>query len=82
MISFGLEAAISNEEIGDDVLESCDFIHATLDEYAVYEVRYLAIDCTARETLQRCIFEVYKAIIVYAAEMRSYIDRRTGLYCN
>lgn len=51
----------------------------TIDEYAMYEARYLDVDSKGRKALEDCIVDVYKAIITYAAEMNHYIQHRIGV---
>ncbi|KAI1624385.1 hypothetical protein EDD37DRAFT_694576 [Exophiala viscosa] len=78
IVSFGLEAAVSNKEIDDDLVESCEYIRATIDEYSIYEARYLGPQAQSkgRKALENCIVDVYMAVIAYAAEMNYYIQNR------
>lgn len=50
-----------------------------MDEYAMHEARYLNVDSEGRMTLERCIVDVYKAVLTYAAEMKYYIHHRLSL---
>lgn len=78
IVSFGLEVAINNSEISNDLFENCDFIRSVLDEYAMYEAHYLTIASKGRIGLERCIVNAYKAVITYTAEMNYYLNHKGG----
>jgi hypothetical protein len=50
-----------------------------MDEYAMCEARYLNMDSEGRMALERCIVDIYKAVLTYAAEMKYYIHHRLGI---
>jgi hypothetical protein len=52
---------------------------AIMDEYAMYEARYLNMDSEGQMALERCIVDIYKAVLTYAAEMKYYIHHRLGI---
>lgn len=79
VVSFGLVAAINSSEISEHLTQSCEYISAIMDEYAMYEARYLNVDCEGRTALERCVVEVYRAILTYVAEMKYYIHHRLGM---
>ena len=78
VLSFGLEAAINYDEIDNDLLESCEYLRAIIEEYAIYEAQYLEVVSMGRKGLENSIIDVYKFVIMYAAEMSQYIGNRTG----
>lgn len=51
-----------------------------MDEYAMYEARYLNMDSEGRMALEQCVVDIYKAVLTYAAEMKYYIHHRLGIY--
>ena len=80
VLSFGLEAAISHDEIDNDLLESCEYLRAIIEKYAIYEAHYLEFESVGRKGLENSIIDVYKIVIMYAAEMSQYIGNRTGKF--
>src|SRR5258708_4085118 len=84
IVSFGFDAVINHSEIEDDVAESCNYISGIIDEYAMYEARYINnanynISSKSREALEKSIIGVYTAVIAYVAEMKYYINHKLGM---
>jgi hypothetical protein len=74
VVSFGLDTANNHIEIQESLITGCDFIRSVIDEYTLYEARYLAQSSPETSALRSRVIDVYKAVLIYTAEMRHYIE--------
>lgn len=78
VVSFGLQTAINNSDIQQAAYESSDYIRGVIEEYSMYEARYMETPSKGQSALRSCIIDVYKAVMNYAAELRYYLDHRSS----
>jgi hypothetical protein len=84
VVSFGIEASINNSDIQDLVYESSEYVKDIIDEYALYEARYLNPSAndngtpTYQASLRAAIINVYATVLRYAAELRYYLSHMGG----
>jgi hypothetical protein len=77
LVSFGMQLAITQKVVRDLVFESSDFLANIMVRYAAYETLYresLTVNPSATFlSFEYSLTQVYKAILVYTAEVNSYL---------
>jgi hypothetical protein len=82
VVSFGIEASINNSDIQDLVYESCEYLKGIVDEYVLYEARYLDPPSNGngpplyQTSLMVAVISVYATVLKYAAELRYYLSHK------